>query len=315
MLEIPNINRFLILISIRQTIYNIRYILILGFRGYWPGAILRIFRMPNSKAPITFPSKKINKAKKNIEKSTYVVMIAEAIKSLNDKSGSSRQAILKHILANNKIDSAKPAVYMCLALNKGVADGTLKMAKATGKGTGLFKIGNQAKEIKETKKPKTKQAVKEAEVKKLAAKKSTEKKVAVKEPPATKPANKKFAAKGIKETKEPKTKQAFKETEVKKLDAKKPTDKKVAAKEPPPKKSADKKQVGKKKYDKKHVGKDSAVKRTPLSLYARAAYESAVRNLSTKKPSDKESSAKVIYMRRLFLPGRSTSTAEIWVPC
>ena len=301
--------------------------------------------MPNTKAPITSPSKKINKAKKNIEKSTYAVMIAEAIKSLNDKSGSSRQAILKHILANNKIDFAKPAVYMCLALNKGVTDGTLKMVKATGKGTGLFKIGNQAKEIKETKKPKTKQAVEEAEVKKLAAKKSTQKKVAVKEPPATKPANKKFAAKEIKETKKPKTKQALKEAEVNKLAAKKSnekkeaakkppatkpaikkfadkkpagkksTDKKVAAKEPPLKKSADKKQVGKKKDDKKLVGKDFAVKRPPLSLYARAAYESAVRNLSTKKPTDKESSAKVIYMRRLFLPGRSTSTAEIWVPC
>ena len=75
--------------------------------------------MANTKAPITSHSKKINKAKKNIEKSTYAFMIAEAIKSLNDKSGSSRQAILKHILANNKIDSAKPAVYMCLALNKG----------------------------------------------------------------------------------------------------------------------------------------------------------------------------------------------------
>ena len=251
--------------------------------------------MPNTKAPITSPSKKINKAKKNIEKSTYAVMIAEAIKSLNDKSGSSRQAILKHILANNKIDFAKPAVYMCLALNKGVTDGTLKMVKATGKGTGLFKIGNQAKEIKETKKPKTKQALKEAEVNKLAAKKSNEKKEAAKKPPATKPAIKKFADK--------------------KPAGKKSTDKKVAAKEPPLKKSADKKQVGKKKDDKKLVGKDFAVKRPPLSLYARAAYESAVRNLSTKKPTDKESSAKVIYMRRLFLPGRSTSTAEIWVPC
>merc|ERR1711878_123142 len=77
---------------------------------------------------------------------TYAVMVAAAIKALKDRSGSSRQAIMKYICANYKVDAAKAGVPLKLALKKGVAAGTLKMGGAAGKkGAGCFKIGEKAK--------------------------------------------------------------------------------------------------------------------------------------------------------------------------
>merc|ERR1719445_289321 len=111
-------------------------------------------------------------------------MIAAAIKALKDRTGSSRQAIMKYICANYKVDAAKAGVPLRLALKKGVAAGTLKMGGAAGKkGAGCFKIGEKAK-VEKKKKPK--KAVKK---KKPAAKK------AAKKPAAKKPASKKPAAK------------------------------------------------------------------------------------------------------------------------
>ena len=40
---------------------------------------------------------------------SYAVMIATAIKALKERGGSSRQAIMKYILANNKIADAEKA--------------------------------------------------------------------------------------------------------------------------------------------------------------------------------------------------------------
>ena len=76
---------------------------------------------------------------------TYAVMVGAAIKALKDRTGSSRQAILKYILANYKVDATKAGVPLRLALKKGVVAGTLKMAKAEGKGAGCFKLGEKAK--------------------------------------------------------------------------------------------------------------------------------------------------------------------------
>merc|ERR1711872_1130851 len=75
----------------------------------------------------------------------YSVMIAAAITALKDRTGSSRQAILKHICANNKVDAAKAAIHLCMALKRGVAAGSLKMAKATGKGAGSYKLAEKPK--------------------------------------------------------------------------------------------------------------------------------------------------------------------------
>merc|ERR1711970_259489 len=112
-------------------------------------------------------------------------MIAESIKTLKDRTGSSRQAILKYICANYKIDAAKATVHVRTALKKGVAAGTLKMGGAPGKkGAGCFKLGDNAKEEK----PKAKKsaAKKPKEAKKPANENSDAKKTAAKKPAASK---------------------------------------------------------------------------------------------------------------------------------
>merc|ERR1712110_1187905 len=77
-----------------------------------------------------------------------------AVKALGDKKGSSRQAILKYVVANNKVDAAKAAVRVRLALKKLVESKALVAAAAAGKkGAGSFKLA--AKEPK-AKKPKAK---------------------------------------------------------------------------------------------------------------------------------------------------------------
>merc|ERR1712045_583150 len=85
---------------------------------------------------------------------TLTMADAAPLKALKERSGSSRQAILKYILANYKVDAAKAGVPLKLTLKKGVAAGTLKMGGAAGKkGAGSFKIGEKAK-VEKKKKPK-----------------------------------------------------------------------------------------------------------------------------------------------------------------
>merc|ERR1712210_259770 len=106
----------------------------------------------------------------------YASMITAAIKGLKDKEGSSRQAILKYIVANNKVDAAKAGVRVKLALRKMVAG---------KKGAGSFKL--PAKEPK-AKKPAAKKAKKPKAAKPKAAKKPAAKKA---KKPAKKAAPKK----------------------------------------------------------------------------------------------------------------------------
>ena len=121
----------------------------------------------------------------------YASMIAAAIKGLADKKGSSRQAILKYVVANNKVDAAKAGVRVKLALRKMVAAKKIVPAAAAGKkGAGAFKL--PAKEPK-AKKPKAKKAKKPKAAKKPAAKKVKKPKAAKK--PAAKKAAKPKAAK------------------------------------------------------------------------------------------------------------------------
>merc|ERR1712105_322232 len=128
-------------------------------------------------------AKKASKPKVAAAHPPYAAMITSAIKKLADKKGSSRQAILKYIVANNKVDAAKAAVRVRLALKKMLAAKKLVSAAAAGKkGAGSFKL--PAKEPK-AKKPKAK---KPKANKKPAAKKA--KKPAAKKPAAKKPAAK-----------------------------------------------------------------------------------------------------------------------------
>merc|ERR1712066_755641 len=110
-------------------------------------------------------TKKAAKPKAPAAHPKYSVMIAAAITALKDRTGSSRQAILKYICANYKVDAAKAGQHLRMALKAGIKKGTLKMAKESGKGAGCFKL------VKVEKPKKAKKAVKPKEVvKKKAAK-------------------------------------------------------------------------------------------------------------------------------------------------
>ncbi|XP_050703960.1 histone H1-delta-like [Eriocheir sinensis] len=172
-------------------------------------------------APAATPTKKATKAKAAPKKPvhpSYAAMIADAIGALKERSGSSRQAILKYIVAHNKVgDEKKAGVRVKLALRKQVQTGALKQVKGSG-ASGSFKLAEDVKEAKA--KPAKKKVVKKPAAKKV-VKKPAAKKVAKK--PAAKKAAKKPAAKKA----------------VKKPVAKKPTPKK-AVKKPAPKKAAKK---------------------------------------------------------------------------
>merc|ERR1712080_422234 len=104
----------------------------------------------------------------------FKTMILTAIKALKERGGSSRQAILKYVVANNKVDAAKAAGPLKLALRKALAAGTIVKAKAAGKGAGKFKVGKVEKP-KKAKKPKAKKLKKVKKAKKPKAKKPAKK--------------------------------------------------------------------------------------------------------------------------------------------
>merc|ERR1712025_1329913 len=159
------------------------------------------------------------KAKKPAAKPThpkYSEMIATAVAALKERTGSSRQAILKYIIAHNKVgDEKTAAVHLKLALKRGVASGALKQVKGVG-ASGSFKL---VKAEKPAAKPK-KAAPKKTAAKKPSAKKPAAKK-AVKKPAAKKAAKKPVAKKAAKK---PVAKKAAKKPAVKKV-AKKPAKK------------------------------------------------------------------------------------------
>merc|ERR1711908_44291 len=145
-------------------------------------------------ADVSSPVKKVVKAKTPAVHPTYSVMITDSIKALKDRTGSSRQAILKYICANYKVDAAKAAVHVRTALKKGVAAETLKMAAAAAKKS-------------PTKKPASKKpAAKKSVSAKTSPKKTAAKKPAAKKPAATKATPKKPAAKKLAAAKKPATK-------------------------------------------------------------------------------------------------------------
>ncbi|XP_050706802.1 histone H1-delta-like [Eriocheir sinensis] len=185
-------------------------------------------------APAATPTKKATKAKAAPKKPvhpSYAAMIADAIGALKERSGSSRQAILKYIVAHNKVgDEKKAGVRVKLALRKQVQTGALKQVKGSG-ASGSFKLAEDVKEAKA--KPAKKKVVKKPAAKKV-VKKPAAKKVAKK--PAAKKIAKKPAAKKV--AKKPAVKKAAKKA-VKKPAAKK-TAKKPVAKKPSPKKAAKK---------------------------------------------------------------------------
>ena len=172
-------------------------------------------------SPVKKAEKKAKKpaAKKVADHPKYSEMIAAAIGALKERTGSSRQAILKYINANYKVgDSA--STHLKLALKRGVAGGVLKQVKGAG-ASGSFKLAEKPKKPKKAKKAK-KPAAKPPAAKK--AKKPAAKK-------AKKPAAKKVVKKTVakKAVKKPAKKAAVKKV-VKKAAPKKKAAKKAAAK-------------------------------------------------------------------------------------
>ena len=173
----------------------------------------------------------------------YSEMVSSAITSLKERTGSSRQAILKYIIETYKLDEKVAAVHIKPALKRGVEKGLLKQVKGTG-ANGSFrvvpvkpapkkpkKVADKKTVKKDTKKTVKKTTKKTALVGAKKAKKTTAKKPAAKKTPAKKPAAKKTPAK----------KPATKKTPAKKPAAKKPATKKPAAKKPATKKTTSKK--------------------------------------------------------------------------
>ena len=62
---------------------------------------------------------------------SYLEMVISAVQALKERSGSSRQAILKYILANYNVVADPKAVnlHLKLALKRGLTSGTIKNAK------------------------------------------------------------------------------------------------------------------------------------------------------------------------------------------
>ena len=178
----------------------------------------------------TSSAKKVSKAKKPAkpaEHPNYNDMIKAAILALKDRTGSSRQAIVKYIKANYKVGE-NAGVHVKTALKRMLTAKLLVQTKGAG-ASGSFKLSETAKKVPKpkkkvvkkkpaAKKPKKKPAAKKAQkpaakmAKKPAAKKA--KKPATKKPAAKKPAAKKPAAKkpAKKAAKKPAAKKAAKKT-------------------------------------------------------------------------------------------------------
>ena len=184
-------------------------------------------------AATTPTKKKVSKPKVPAAHPKYVDMIRAALESLKERGGSSRQAILKYIMANFKVGNDVNSInsHLKLALKSGVKKGALKQAKGTG-ASGSFKLGEKPKTEKKPKakkvtKPKAAKPKKAAGEKKTAEKKKKSPKKAaapkkVKTPKKKAPAKspKKAAAKP-KKAKTPKKTAAKKAKSPKKTAAKK----------------------------------------------------------------------------------------------
>ncbi|XP_038047271.1 histone H1.0-like [Patiria miniata] len=123
--------------------------------------------------PAKSPTKKAAK-KPASDHPSYDVMIVQAVKDLNEKKGSSRQAIVKHIKSNHNKLTDKADVRIKLALKRMEKKGTLTHTTGSG-ASGSFLVADAKKPAKKTTKPKPKKVKKPAAAKKAAKPKSSKK--------------------------------------------------------------------------------------------------------------------------------------------
>lgn len=182
--------------------------------------------------------KKVTKPKVPAAHPKYVDMIRAALESLKERGGSSRQAILKYIMANYKVGNDVNSInaHLKMALKNGVKKGALKQAKGTG-ASGSFKLGDKPKTEK---KPKAKKVAKPKAAKPKKAAAAKPKKAAGEKKTAEKKKKSPKKAAGPKKVKTPKKKAAAKSPKKAAAKPKKvKTPKKAAAKKAKtPKKAA-----------------------------------------------------------------------------
>lgn len=186
--------------------------------------------MADTAAASKSPKKKVTKPKKPATHPKYSEMVQTAISSLKERGGSSRQAILKYIMANFNLgttDAKLVNARVKVALRGGVKSNALKQSKGTG-ATGSFRLGvvpkvDKPKKAKKPKaaaaKPKKAKTPKKIKTPKKAAgekkaakpkKAKTPKKAPAKTKKAKTPTKKPKAAAKPKKTKTPKKKPAAK---------------------------------------------------------------------------------------------------------
>merc|ERR1711970_1003295 len=122
--------------------------------------------------------------KTEAKKMSYLEMVTDAITTMNDRSGSSRKAITRHILETHKIDAAK-VIHIRKAIAHGMEKGILKQARTSGKGAGSFRVAKEEKPKKATKlkKPVAKKVVKASSAGASTVKKNLQKKTVKKVAP------------------------------------------------------------------------------------------------------------------------------------
>ena len=110
-------------------------------------------------SPAPAPAKKATKPKDSPAHPKYSEMVTEAVTSLKERGGSSRQAILKYICKNFNVGDNEIAVNARVktALRSGVKNEVLKQSKGTG-ASGSFKLGEAAKKAPKPKVVKPKAA-------------------------------------------------------------------------------------------------------------------------------------------------------------
>lgn len=161
-------------------------------------------------------SLKVKSTKKASSHPPTASLVSNAIKHLNERGGSSLQAIKKFISSTYKIDAEKIAPFIKKYLKSGVEKGVLIRTKGTG-ASGSFKLA--AGKVEGTKKA----AVKKPKVTTPKKVSKPKKKAASKKPKSAKPKKAKKATKApaAKKPKAPKPKKASPKKVAKKPAAKK----------------------------------------------------------------------------------------------
>jgi len=125
----------------------------------------------------TVKASKITGDQNKAKHPTFALMITEAITKLAERSGSSRQAIVKYILANFQVDPKILNQHVKVALKNGITKGVFKQSSGIG-AAGSFKLGEKKVEKKpklvEKKPAKAVKAVKKEGVAKKKTTKATE---------------------------------------------------------------------------------------------------------------------------------------------